>query len=392
MKFDLGQIKKLTVITVEMSNEGTSYAYEMIGFKKGELNFIKAKKRIADEVQLIKDVKDKYPIILHFMGKGVLNRQTQNTPGYRSTLLMNINLEEFYFTDFVQGDTVFSSVVRKDLVEEQLEIFAAKKLHVIQVTSGPFVIGPIAEYLNKKQFNSNGIKLSFSEKNELSSFEKEEGDLRNIEIGEDLVSTDRLEPIAVAANFFNPSKTILLPENEEVFLTNLEEAKQKNIFQRFGVGMVAIFVVIILSNYLYLNSLNTTISENYLQLSAFEEQLALVGDLEDEKNRKEKLLRSSGLLNRHFLSFYLSELGKDVPREMNFEYVDVRPLSDEIKNKHKIEFQDRIIFIKGKSENSNVLSNWIEEVKEKEWITSVEIMNYTYERNAGNFELEIVVI
>ena len=91
------------------------------------------------------------------------------------------------------------------------------------------------------------------------------------------------------------------------------------------------------------------------------------------------------------MSFYLSEIGLSVPSQISFESIEVRPLIKDIKKKQKIEFNDRLIYIKGFSATSEMLSEWIEDLKTKDWIQKVEIIEYNLIKNQGAFKLEIAM-
>ena len=102
-------------------------------------------------------------------------------------------------------------------------------------------------------------------------------------------------------------------------------------------------------------------------------------------------MKSSGLLNRKFLSYYLMEISNSVPKEIALNTVVVRPLVKEIKKRHKIEFHNQLVQVTGQSKSSEMLSRWIDDLKEEEWLSTVDILDYTYSKNIGNFELELAV-
>ena len=155
--------------------------------------------------------------------------------------------------------------------------------------------------------------------------------------------------------------------------------------------MMLFFLCALFANYLYLGHLNEVSMENLVYLDAYNEQLTEIADLEDEKERKEKLLQSSGLLNRNFLSYYLMELSNSVPDQITFDGIVLRPLKEEIKERKKIAFDEHLLLVTGRSQTSHILSRWIENLEEEEWLDKVDILDYTYIRNEGYFELEMVV-
>ncbi len=230
----------------------------------------------------------------------------------------------------------------------------------------------------------------------LTGFEKVVKELeqnkRPVKLGDQQVAHELIAPVAIGATFFNPTEQIVWADNDTVFQFNKEEARQKNIFMRFGMAMLIFFLVLLFGNYVYLGQLNQTIVDNATYLDDYQEQLGEISTLEDEKNRKERLLQSSGLLNRNFLSYYLMEIGNSVPAAISLDNINVRPISGEIKKRKKIDFQEHKLFVSGRSSTSQILSNWIAEIEDYEWLTKVEILNYAYTKNEGVFELEMIVL
>lgn len=389
MKFDLGHINKVIALSINFEGTKTVMHYYELKKKKGEIVFGKSIRFVESLKSFAKKIGKHTPVIIHFSGKGIINRKVAKTENYRHSLLMNADLNQFYFTDFIQEDLIFSSVIRKDTVEEITNELTELKIDVIAISSGPFVIGPLASFISKKIIDIDEMQLAFEDV-KISSFEKVESP-RNTVLGEESIRNDQLGAVSTAAHFFNPSQILLLPEDEGINVQNLAEAKQKNIFVRFGAGMAFFFLFILAGNYFYLNYLNAKIESNSLDLLAHEDQLAELSFLSDEKDRKEKLLSSSGLLNKKFLSYYLMEISNTVPKDIVLNSMVISPLVKEMKKKHKIEFQNEFIYVTGQSKSSDMLSRWIDDLKENEWLSSVDILDYSYAKGVGNFELEILV-
>jgi hypothetical protein len=142
----------------------------------------------------------------------------------------------------------------------------------------------------------------------------------------------------------------------------------------------------------YLDDLNKEISKNYDKLSLSEKTLQQIGVLNQEKDRKEKMLNTSGLLNNRFLSFYLMELSNSLPKNISFSSIAIRPVRNEIKKNFKIDIEQNVIYVMGESMSSNILSKWIKDLKLKDWIGNVDILNYFYTKGRGEFELKIEIL
>ena len=55
---------------------------------------------------------------------------------------------------------VYSSVIRKTVVEEILTLFARNKLNVIGISSGPFIAVPFVGYFDRKTYTIDDIEVS----------------------------------------------------------------------------------------------------------------------------------------------------------------------------------------------------------------------------------------
>ena len=394
MKLDLGYINKVAVVHIVVNGERPVYHFLTLKKAKDEVDFMKQGENFRELDELIKAMSNRLPVLLHFSGKGILNRQVAYQENYQHSILLNGNMNAFYFTDFIAGKKVFSSVIRKDAVAEVLGGFEAKKMQVIGISSGPFIAAIIGQVLGKNSIDSAGFKLAFEAGNliDFKRIPEADGKGETYDLGGAKIPNNLLPCAALGALFFNPDENVNYPDCPEVFEIGKEEAKQKNIFTRFGMGMMLFFLLVLFGNHLYLGHLNETFAINQVYLDANNDMINLIAKLEDEKGRKEKLLQSSGLLSRNFLSYYLMELGNSVPGEINFDNIVVRPLQEEIKPRHKIAFEEHLIQVSGRSKTSHVLSRWIERIEASEWLEKVDILSYEYENNDGVFELEMIVL
>ena len=302
---------------------------------------------------------------------------------------MNANLEDFYFTDLVSKEFVFTSVIRKSVVQEIVDLFNIKLNHIIGVSSGPFVLDVLKTQLNDDSLITSGNELIY-EKDELKSFRKlKEPIVKNYKLDNKSVNQNEIPAVAHASLFFNSNENFVLPQDD---LFSKIETEQKNIFIRFGTFTLGFFILILLGNMVYLEQLNKTITSNYTEISLSEETLNQVGKLTEEKSRKEKMLSSSGLMNKQFLTYFLKEISNSLPNEIVFNRISLRPYVNEIKKNFKIEIKENMIYVLGETQTSNILSEWIIKIKQKEWIGKIDILNYAYSKGRGEFELKIEII
>ncbi|MCC7453421.1 MAG: hypothetical protein IT222_04580 [Crocinitomix sp.] len=394
MNFDLGKIARVHVVHVELGENANRFHFLTLRKTKGEIVILKKGEGFLHLEDALKAMKANHPILLHFSGKGILNRKTSHHENYRHSILLNGNSDNFYFSDYFEQGEVFSSVIRKDVVEEVIQNLEEKKRIVISFSSGPFFASILNKVLDKSQLTVDGHTLQF-QKQKLVDFTKLADPHANLTetvvLGDERVNIRLMSCAAIGAALFNPTDQLVFPSLDKIFVQNYEEAKQKNIFIRFGTAVMLFFLVLLFGNYMYVGYLNAQVSENAIFLTEFDETLTQIVDLEEEKDRKEKLLQSSGLLNKNFLSYYLMELGNSIPTTISFDQIIVRPLTDEIKQRKKIAFEEHLILINGRTTSSHVLSRWIQELEEKPWLEKVDILSYEYANSQGIFELEMMV-
>ena len=390
MNLNLGHINSIASVNIILKDDNYSFNVVLIKKRKGLLQIV-AKTTNVQTVKEVLKITGKYcSVILHFTGKGVLNKKVDNTPNYRSKVFMNANLDDFYFTDVESNNSIFISVIRKSVAQEIIDLFNLKLNHILSVSSGPFITQVLKSQLPFNSILSNEYELTFV-KEEIQSFEKlSDIKYKNYTLDNKQVNQNLIPAIAHATLFFTSNNSFVLPNDS--FSEAKLETEQKNIFIRFGAFTLIFFMVILLGNMIYLNQLNKTIQTNYQELSLSEETLKKVGTLSEEESRKTKMLQSSGLMNKQFLAFFLKEISNTTPDEITFDRVAIRPFISEVKNNFKIEINENIIYVLGETPSSNVLSEWITKIKQKSWIGKIDILNYIYNKGIGEFELKIEIV
>ena len=391
MNLDLGHINKVSSVSVVITDEGYYFDVLNVVTKKKELKIASIHNRIKTVDELIK-VAGKYSsFILHFSGKGVLNKKLKNTPNFRQKMLFDTNFDDFYFTDVINQEYVFCSMIRKNVANDIINQFNLKLNHVISIASGPFISTALSDILKTDSLQTKNYILQLHNKQLIDFTKNKDSQSKNYYLSNTKVKGYEIYALAHSLVFFKPNKQIVLPQDSTIE-TLKEETKQKNIFIRFGAAMLLFFLSILMGNMIYLNVLNKKISNNYSILAASEQNLSLVTVLTEEKNRKEKILNSSGLLSKQFLTFYLKEITNSVPSKISFNNIELKPITNEIRNNFKIEIDEKNIYIEGVTVSSNLLSKWIKKLEEKEWTGKIDIINYYFSKGIGEFELKIEII
>ena len=146
----------------------------------------------------------------------------------------------------------------------------------------------------------------------------------------------------------------------------------------------------LLINHFYHNSLNNDIAQLEMNLSVHNENLSLLERLSQEKMRKEQLIASAGVNSSSFLSYYLDKIAESIPKSITLSDMTVFPVVGKLKDKQKIEVNQKSIGIAGITPENVVLDDWIEKMDRFEWVESVELLNYLKSsEESAEFEIEI---
>jgi len=145
-------------------------------------------------------------------------------------------------------------------------------------------------------------------------------------------------------------------------------------------------------NYFYVNNLNQQIADQEAELMLNNENLSLLNRLEQEKTRKQQLILTAGLNASSFVSFYIYEVTKSVPSSINLVNFSLFPIKERLKQKRKVEIDQTQILLEGTTISSKTLDDWMEKMNRFEWISRVELLNYTkINEHTSTFKLVIVL-
>jgi Tfp pilus assembly protein PilN len=180
--------------------------------------------------------------------------------------------------------------------------------------------------------------------------------------------------------------------NYEYFKLEVAEENYSQFaqFKVYGASALIGIFLALLGNYFYQNHLNNDIAQLEQDLMMSNDNLALLERLDQEKIRKKQLVSTAGVTSSRFLSYYLDEIGRTVPKDINLQEIKLFPLSSKMKNKQKIEVNQEQILIEGTTTGNEVLDNWIEKMDRFEWVSSIELLNYLKGDN-GRAEFKLLI-
>jgi len=378
------------VIGISKVNNLSEYQLIELAYKNNELK-IESRFFSNDFDKPFKEKLTKdYPIILHIEGDNIINKQVENKVGYRNDLIFKANPDEFYFFEYHQNETVFISVTRKQNVDDFIKQISDTQRYVVYLSFGPFVMAnliPVVKDYDTISSSNYTIKIR---NGELLSFENEQISFKEFIINGDRLTQRELPLLAAFLNYKYPNPAVEF--NTEFLSKNKDEFKFKKWFKIAGIFTLAFFLISLsISHYLmgfYLNRLAEKESLNAMS----QQTIIQVEALKEEKALKEKILLSSGIGNKSFLTKYVTDIGNSVPQNIILNTIYIMPPFKKIKTSEKINFDINGITIRGESENDKSFNDWLIKLEALTWIRKMDIEGYSQETKTENtFTIKIKI-
>lgn len=344
----------------------------------------------AEVSELVKHFGKEHPYWLHTEGTGVLTRLVEADTDYRRDLILNADPESFYFSTFRKGAKEMVSFARTTVSQALVEALQEHKVYLLGVSCG---FTPYTALMGEEGTLDLEYRMEVR-KGQVVQLE------RSKEVPSRIVYEDRYRDVnellvlaLVKGGLFlqdrNAQESVLRAHD---FPTRQTEYKEYRKFKVFGIAAVSLILVLLVGNYFYLNVLNQEVADKEAELALSNSNLSILNQLEQEEIRKQQLVLSSGVSSNHFISYYLDEIGKGVPKEIRLSEMYVFPLKEKLKDKRKVEVDQKKIEISGWTSDNVVLDDWIEDMDKAAWVGSVELLNYQkMANNDAGFKLIILL-
>ena len=369
------------VIGVSVRDHIPEYQLLEIRFKNNELlienRFFSNEFDETFKEKLNKD----YPVILHVEGDSIINKVVENKTGYRNDLIFKANPDAFYFFEYHQNETIFISVARKQSIDAIIKQIEHSRLYVIHLSFGPFVMSNLLPIIKEYDtVSSSNYTLSITEK-EILSFKNEYILDKEYVINGDHFNQKEMPLLGVFLGYKYPNPAI---EFDVDFISNKSEYKFKKWFKIAGAFTLVFFLITLLSSHFLMGYYMNSLAKKESLYNASQQTTIKINALKEEKVLKEKILQSSGINNKMFLTKYMADIGNSVPSNITLNTIYAVPPFKKIKASEKIDLNTSIITITGASENDNSFNSWLKKMDALIWVQKLDIEDYSQETKKEN--------
>lgn len=336
--------------------------------------------------KLKKQMGTKLPVYLGIIGKGILCRATSTSDGNTLELLNkmipNLDINEFGYELVRSKWGGFASVARKETVNHLLKELS--EFRVIGVSLGPFSVQSALGVLEQNEIVIDNLKITCD--GELAAFEKSDNPSEDQALDGSQVNPSILPVLGKLLSDKVLRETVA--DNTELGFQKNEE-KQKMIFERVGIVAASLLLVVMLSSFIYSNSLKKAHQSLSDELALYQAQPNELVDLQFEIEAKRQLLAEMGFFGGGEIAAICDKLAATVPETISLTDVWINPSVKKIKPNEVVVFNSRQLVVKGTSPGTTEINLWSINLNKEDWVDDVKMLGYERTENAGEFELLI---
>ncbi|WP_321827232.1 hypothetical protein [Maribacter dokdonensis] len=379
---------------LEINNSDKGDIYYFLEIKKLKDELVISKNLILnnlDEINL--HVNKTTPLFLCFNNDKILTKQLNNSNTSLEAALVNeafpnIDIKTFYWEIIQKSKNCIVSISRKEYVDSILIKLSQFKITPFQISIGVSSIAEIIQFTHVEMVHlkNHDLKLNNGEIFELKS---------NVINQEEIYQINGLELYNFSLLIFGQ---ILSHLNGNQRFTNFSDQNQKfkiqlnneRIFNSIGKFALAFFGILLLVNFIFVNHYFSKTSELKTNLLASDSQKENLIKLENIVKSKQDKINTISNSSNSKSTYYLDIIAQSIPPSILLNKINYQPLTKNIQENKPILIDKKIILLTGLSNDNNEFSKWIESLEKKDWINSIETLDFDFVNdNSSEFSIEI---
>ncbi len=381
-KYSFGLLKRIGILEIVNLKNSQIFYYSIIQKEREEINTIFHKK-ITQPINDFKFIDKNTPLIITNLGSGIVYSETNS--------IIKDNIDDYFYTKYKsKNGTTTYSFSRRNKINDIINLCKINNVFIVDVYIGALCVN----ILFGKVFSTNNIHIAdviFSYNDvDFIGFSKTELSLKN-QLKIDNKETSALEflSFSIGINYFYPSNKISNSNNNAVkqSKSNYKYKRQFDLISSIGSTLIILLIIINFSISSVVKSKSKDLTKSMSNTSNYKNEFNI---LSNERNKKLELIKIAGFLNPNYLSFYLNEIGKKVPKEIIIDRISILPIKKNINSNEQIIISDQKIKISGKTYNNNSFNEFLNSLKYFKWVKKIRIISYeNNEKSKSYFKLLI---
>ena len=382
------RFNRINVVGVFKEEDTTNYTVLQIKRNNNKVSVI-ARRNFTSIEKLNEKLDKKTPVLILLDGKGILNKQININNDSDISWQKNIDYDNIYYTSFKSDNYTFISFCRKTVVDESITVFQKNKFQILDIYIGSFQGALLHNSIKENSIISGDLELTFNNGALINFTKLNPGTSKSYNLDNDWINNKELALYGSLLHFFVKPDNVEKTNNSAL---NIEEIIYKKAFNFLGVTMLAGFLVSLFVSYLLIRFYGSENAELNMKNMFSNQSYHKITALEKQKEEKLNIAKRLGTLSNKYLTFYASELLKDIPLAIAIDELNIFPADKEFKPEKKINFQSNTILVKGETFTEKAIDEWMHHLKTLEWVKTFEITSLKKDKNNKTiFEIKITV-
>lgn len=296
----------------------------------------------------------------------------------------NLNLEEFYYSLCSSKNNAIVSIGKKTVISSYLDKLGMPPTQLsIGISALESLYGvthhPIEGSNFKVQFDNRGLNQIEMTQALPSELLEEEG-----------LNFTNYHLLGFSSVLQYLKKT---PSKDNLKTLNTD---QQNTFQNkrlfdYGIRVgLGIFLTLLLANFFlfhhFFNKEKELLLNGNFNAQSKEQIIHLKKEIEKKEERLNALVKSK----QSKVTYYLDELGKNLPSSIRLTELKYQPIISGIRPKKKVLFSENQIKVSGVVSNKGDFTLWSTLLEQGNWISKVEVNSFEFiDRSSANFSLTL---
>jgi hypothetical protein len=359
-----------------------------------------SKSGITDLEELKSLIPKNTPVLLNIQGKGIMHRKLPVSENDTETLLLqkvlpNAALQDFYVQKSpILKNHCFISVIRKSVADEWLEVLRAAGVEVITCALGPFCLESILPLMSMTSDYAElllpGWKLLINANTIETCTPSDNAELKALMVGGMSIEADVIFAFASGFAYYLGGAPVFFADIQRVTLTQ-DNFKQKKLFQVGGWTTLIFGLTILLVNYVLFDHYWKKSQELQQQASLNSAALESFDKLKAELSSRQAFAEKTGMIQSSRTSLFADRIAMDLPEAIELSEMNIYPRVKRLSGEENLAFTQKEISVKGVCKIGADLNSWIKDLKKKDFVKDVELINYSQDnsREPGSFIIAI---
>ena len=376
-------------IGVSNRNDTSKYTVLAIALKDDELKIEnRFSSHIIDAAFKAKLTKNG-PVLLHIDGDLVISKIVDDKVGYRNNIIFKSNPDDFYFYEYRQDHRVFASVCRKNKIEAYLNEIANLNLFVLHLAVGPFVMANLLPLLKEQTVIASEFDSLQLSENKIEALQEKEATQKQFTINKEKFSEREVPLLASFFDYKYPNSAIDI--ETDFTANNASEYEYKKWFKIGGTFALGFIMITLFISHFLNSHYQNELAQKQFEYSNAQQTTNEINQLKEEIILKEKILLNNRISNKNFITKYLSDISNSVPESITLLDISVFPKTRKTRPNEKINFFSNTLNIVGEALNDHTFNEWTKELKNKKWVTKMEIVEYNQSNRMNTFKIKITL-